>query len=340
MPQVLLPGDVHVNAPLSNIARAYVQNANNFIAGRVFPTVPVAKQSDMFWRYSRADWNRNNMRMRAPNTESAGAGFGTDRDTYFADVWALHNDISDQTRANADNFFNMDRDATNFLTMKAMINREVNFVSKYLVPGVWEFEADGAAATPGTDEFLQWDDANSTPIEDIRRAKREMQGVTGFMPNKLTLAALVYDKLVDHPDIVDRVKYGQTPGRPAMVNRQALAALFEVDEVLVSEAIVNSAAETTVAGDNENSSFVFQRGALLSFAPTTPSAVMPSAGYTFTWTGLYGGGNDAVRVSRFRMENLKADRIEIEQAYDQKVIAADLGYFFNSAISDGAPASS
>jgi len=37
---------VHVDAVLTNISVAYIQNAMNFIAGRIFPTVPVTKQSD------------------------------------------------------------------------------------------------------------------------------------------------------------------------------------------------------------------------------------------------------------------------------------------------------
>jgi len=36
--------DVHVDAALTNISVAYVQNAADFVAGRAFPNVPVSKQ--------------------------------------------------------------------------------------------------------------------------------------------------------------------------------------------------------------------------------------------------------------------------------------------------------
>lgn len=330
MPITTLPGDVHVNSPLSSIARSYMQTGEGFIADRVFPRVPVAKQSDLYWAYNREDWNRNFMAKRADRTESKGIGFGTSREQYFADVWALHTDIGDQTRANADSFFNMDRDATNFLTLKAMISKEVNFVNKYLQQDVWDFEVDGAA-NPGSNEVLFWDNAASTPVEDVRRAKRLMQARTGFRPNKLTLAAQVYDKLLDHPDIIERVKYGGGPTNPAIVNRQTLAALLEIDEVLVAEAIVNSAAE----GATEDSDYIMGNHALLTFSPPAPSTQMPSAGYTFHWTGLFGGGDMGTRIKKFRMEPLESDRIEIEAAYDQKVVASDLGFFFNDVIEAG-----
>jgi len=40
-----------------------------------------------------------------------------------------------------------------------------------------------------------------------------------------------------------------------------------------------------------------------------------------------------VAINRFRMQQLKSDRLEIEMAYVHKVIASDLGYFINGAIS-------
>ena len=38
--------DVHIDGPLSNISTAYMQEQTDFVAGRVFPVVPVEKQSD------------------------------------------------------------------------------------------------------------------------------------------------------------------------------------------------------------------------------------------------------------------------------------------------------
>jgi hypothetical protein len=59
---------------------------------------------------------------------------------------------------------------------------------------------------------------------------------------------------------------------------------------------------------------------------------MPSAGYTFSWTGYLGASDQGVRVKKFRMEELAADRVEAEMAYEQKMVAPDLGYFFEDAI--------
>ena len=55
------PGDVHVNTPLTNISIAYMQDATKFISQRVFPNIPVAKQSDRYYVYDRGEFNRDEM---------------------------------------------------------------------------------------------------------------------------------------------------------------------------------------------------------------------------------------------------------------------------------------
>ena len=83
---------------------------------------------------------------------------------------------------------------------------------------------------------------------------------------------------VDHPDIPDP-DWGRFPS-PAIVLRQAIAALFELDEVLVMGAIVNSAAENQTASH----SWISGKTAPLFHAAARPARMTPSAGYTFAWT--------------------------------------------------------
>ena len=71
--------------------------------------------------------------------------------------------------------------------------------------------------------------------------------------------------------------------------------------------------------------------ALLTYAPATPGKLIPSAGYTFSWSGLYGSSAMGGRIKKFRMEHLESDRIESALAYTQKVSATDLGYVFSAA---------
>ena len=326
------PGDVHVNRPLTNISVAFVQSQDAFIATKVFPIIPVQKQSDAYWSYDIAPWTLDEMKIRAPGTESEGSGWTINAsNTYYCSVWALHHDIPDVVRANADEPLDLERDTVIFVTQKALIRREKYWASKFFTTGVWATEYTGIpSGNPGTGQFLRWDNANSVPIYDIKTAKRAILERTGFEPNVLVLGRAVADALTEHVTFVDRVKYGQTPGQPAKVNLDALAALLEVDRVYVMKAI-----ETTskLGASTRTSAFIGGKHALLAYVPPAPGIMTPSAGYTFAWTGHVGAGPDGQRIKRFRMENLAADRIEIEMAFDMKVISADLGAFFNSAVS-------
>jgi hypothetical protein len=70
----------------------------------------------------------------------------------------------------------------------------------------------------------------------------------------------------------------------------------------------------------------------LVYAAPRPSLLHPTGGYTFSWTGYLGAGPEGNRISRFRMEHLKSDRVEIEQAFDQKLVSSVMGAFFSGAV--------
>jgi hypothetical protein len=323
------PGDVHVNTPLTNISIAFLQNANNFVASRVFPNIPVSKQSDRYYTYERGDFNRDEMQARAPATESAGGGYTIDSTpTYFANRFSFHKDIPDEVRANSDAALNPDREATAYVTHKALIKREKLWVNSYFKTGVWTNEKAGAASAPSGSQVLQWNDANSNPIEDVRAQKRAIAQSTGFEPNKLVLGRAVFDALLDHPDIIDRIKYGQTSGGPAMAGQDTLAKLFNVDEILVMNAVENSAKE----GQAASHGFIGGKNCLLTYATNAPGLMTPTAGYTFSWTGLLGAGAEGNRIRSFRMEQLGADRVEIDMSFDLKLVSADLGAFWSGVV--------
>ena len=321
--------DSHVNAALTAISVAYVQDQTRFVADRVFPVVQVQKQSDRYFIYDRGDFNRDEMELRAPGTESAGAGYRLDNTpTYYAGKYSLHKDVPDELLANSDAVLNPMRDATLFLTQKALLKREKMFAANYMAAN-WTSNFSGVASGQSWagNTILQWNDANSTPIEDVRKAGTTILERTGFAPNVLVIGKPVYDALADHPDIVDRIKYGQTPGSPASVTLQALASLFDVERVEVMSAIENTANE----GLSATHAFVGGKKALLCYAAPNPGLMTPSAGYTFMWSGLMGGATGQ-RVRSFRMEHLEATRVEIDTAFDQKLVAADLGFYIATAV--------
>jgi len=319
MPQPVL-SDVHVDRPLTNISIAFIQKQTNFIAEQIFPAIPVPKKSDIYYVYDRDSWFRDDMEKRAPSTESAGSGYELSTAGYSADVWSLHKDVDDQVRANQDAPLNADRDATTYLSQKGMLRKEKEFVSKFFVNSIWTGSTSGGDITPGT----LWDNAASTPIEDVDAQSDSMGEKTGFRPNRLVVSPSVHRALKNHPDIRDRIKYVQK----AILQEDLLASLFGVDKYIVARATSNVAIE----GQTRSMNYMYGKHALLCYAAPSASLMEPSAGYTFSWTGLLGAGALGTRMKKFRIEQIASDRLEIDMSFDMKQVAADLGVFFLNAV--------
>lgn len=313
--------DVHVDRPLTDMSVAYLQTLDDFVADKVFPPLPVKKQSDRYFTYDKSYWFRTEAQKRAPSTESAGAGWTVDSSpSYFADVWAIHKDIDDQVRANADEPLDMDRDGTEFVTRQLILRREKQFALKYFTTSLWTGSTSGTDIAPAT----KWDAASGDPIDDVEEQKESVRQKTGYKPNTMVVTPQVHRALKSNAAVLDRIKYTQR----AIITEDILASLFGVEKYLVANATNNTAAE----GATTNMQFVFGAdGVLLVYAAPRPSILQPSGGYSFMWTGFL-GSNQGQRIKRFRMDHLASDRIEGEAAYDLKLVAADVGVFFNDVL--------
>lgn len=323
MPLQPTPGDLHVNRPLTNISIAYMQDPKHFVADRVFPNVPVKKQSDRYIEYDRSYFFRTEMRERAPGTESAGTGFAVDNTpNYYCPVKAEHIDIADQQRQNADAPINLDRDVTEILSLHAMLRREKDWVSQFFGTGKWTGSSTGTDITPST----LWSASGSTPLVDIGREGKAVKSKTGYKPNKFIMGEDVWEVLKNHSAIIDRIKYTQK----GQMTLDLLAGLLEVDECMVAGGVENTGAE----GGTAAYSFIADpQDALLLYAEPRPSIFKPSAGYTFSWTGMAGAGAQGQRMKRFRQERLESDRLEIQMAWAPKLIASVLGAYFDEVVS-------
>ncbi len=159
----------------------------------------------------------------------------------------------------------------------------------------------------------------------------EMREKTGRRPNRLVLGAKAYAVLKNHPELLERIKYSASSNAPAVVTQQVMAQLFDVEEVLIAESIYNTAAE----GQTDAPEFIVDpKSALLLCATPSPSIKVPSAGYTFAWTGLVPGLNNAWGgvIYRGREELAHTDVIQIRATYDMRITASDLGVFLETLV--------
>lgn len=318
----------HIDRALTNMSVKYMQDASNFVNDKVFPNLPVQKQSDRYFVYYKEDWFRDEASERAMGTESAGGDYDIDNTpTYFCKKYAFHKDVYEEDRANSDDPLQPDRDATEFVTDKIMLNKENMWANTYFKEGVWAQDLTGAATASGGKSVVYFDDYDkSDPISVVANMATAMAETTGRRPNVMVLGRRVYDALRQHPDILDRIKFTQK----GVITAELLASLFDVDRMLIANAIQNIAKK----GEKADMRFTLGNNILLAYTTNRPSLKTATAGYCFTWKGLLGSNALGGRINRFAMPMLGigTERIEMELAYDMKVVAPDMGAFIKNAI--------
>lgn len=318
----------HIDRALTNTSVAYMQDATAFISQNVFPVIPVKRKSDIYYIYNKGDFMRDEAKVRGAASESAGSDYGVEAsDPYFCRKHAFHTDVSPEDRANYDEPLNADLDATDFVTQKMLIRREVEWASKFFKAGIWGTDVAGIASSPvANTSAVFWNLPTSTPIEDVTNASVTMASTTGYKPNTLVLSPFVLTALKNHEDILDRIKYTEK----GIVTEDLLATLFGVEHVYVAWGVVNNAAK----GETDAFNFIMGKHALLCYSNPKPALKKPSAGYIFSWTGLEGSGGYGNRIVRLPMDllGIGTERIEGEIAFDAKCICKDLGYFFKDII--------
>lgn len=320
---------LHVDRYLTDVAIAWSQDQDNFVADKVFPVVPVTNESNLFATYSKGFFYRSGqMQPRPLGGRPPQAGYEVGQGTYRAIEWGLEHHVDDRVRVNADAPLDPDMSAARFLMAQSMIQRDTLWTSSYFATGIWGSDWTGVASAPTGNEFVQWDQSGGDPITFLRGRLNEVGGATGYRPNTLVLGSLAYEGFINNSTALDRIRYTQR----GVMTTELVAALLDIEKVVVARGVSNTAHE----GQTDNIAYIAdQRSALLAYAAPAPSITEPSAGYTFAYTGLIPGYSNAYGgvIERGRDEMSHTDIFQIRAAYDQKMVASDLGLFMTDVVS-------
>lgn len=317
--------DVHIDAPLTNISVAYIQDQSMYKAAQIFPVIPVDKLSNKYFKYTKNDWLKDEAKPRGDSQESAGSGYTLSTDSYQCTAYAIHKDIPDFVASNEDTPLNSDRDASLFVTERILQRIEQQVVSDYFTTGIWGTDLTGVASSPSATQFVQWSDYTaSDPRDNIDYGRELIKSVTPFAPNTLVIGFQAFRKLLRHPDVVDQFKYTSAES----VSVEMLAQFFGLDRIIVCDSIL----ATNKEGQTGAYQFSFGKAALLCYVAPNPGILTASAGYIFAWKGVSEGLSQTVGIRKIPMPHLRSTRIEGEVAFGSKVVSSDLGVFFATAV--------
>lgn len=299
-----LKSTLHVDQLLSNVSVKY--KSGDLIAEKVFPFVPVKKDSDLYRIYTR--------NIRVPETKRADKGlarewkFEVTTSSYSLEKHALKDYVGDDEADNYD-MSDLRADVTEELT-DAILRRMEKSVADLFTSSNWSLNvslASGAEFSANT--------TTSNPIPIFDTAQTTVINNSGFQPNFGILPRDGFVACKNHVSVLDRVKYTSSEMTPAM-----LAGLFDLKELLIANGSYDTAAE----GVTSSISQFFADIAFVGYKPERAGPKMPSSGYIFM--------KDAPAVKRWRVDEREAEAIEVTKKYQAKVVASLSGYLIKNTV--------
>lgn len=304
-----------VEPVLTNMLIAYMQSDTRFVASRVFPVVRVDKDSGTYGIFTKKYWFVDGLKYRAPGSAFLRSGFGISSATYTTIQWGLEHLIPDENRANNQLPVNLDRSGLQWLAQQSNIRKERGFAADFMTTGVW--------GTDDNNSTTDWDDYTAgDPVTDIRTARRTINTNTGQRANTAVMGEIVWDGVMNHPDIIDRLKYDQAATEENMA--QALGALVGLGTVLKADGVYNSAN----TGASASMAAIIDDDCLVCYVDPSAGVEGATAGKTFAWPG---GGAEGSVVS-YREQQTKSDVLQHSEQWDQVATATDVGYFFADVV--------
>lgn len=307
--------------PLQNVSLAY--RNKNYIGDRVFPILDGVDPKVKIYKILKGSWFRNDAAIRGEGGRAPRSGMRWSPTSIAPAEYSFASEVTDEMRkvSTSKNAppLQPDQNAIEFCSDKIDLSKEVR-IAAAIKAATW---ADGNAT--GEDAEGLWAPAGSTNtfLADITTGRKAIQSTTGYTPNKLIIDFATYEALKLCDQILDKIKYTQR----GVLTLELLAAICDLEQVLIGEAIVNTAKETK-AGTEFTASYVWEvtAGKGMGFLFYSP----PSLGLKVATAGLqartaYANGQSRQTLT-WREPAEHQDVYEVDEETDIVVVGTDLGY--------------
>lgn len=327
---------------LTDFAVGYIQDAQGYVANKIAPLVPVGRQTGKYRKFSKADFMRDEYALRAPGSPAAASDYSASLEEFIAHAYSLKTPLPDEVREeyDAEGPATADRATAEFLAQKALIRRERLMVASLVVGSTWTAQADqtGVASNPGTNEFLQFADANgaeisnSNPMVVIRKMMDAVKVSIGHRANRLLMPGSVANVLRYH-SVIRGLLSNDSLKVPENADLERIFGL-PAGGLCIADAVYNTAAEGAAA----SMSYAMGKSLLALYVDESAGISRPTAAKQFSWTPFddvkdaAATGAPGIRKWRDADESARTDWYGGEIYTVFKVTAADAGAYAASVI--------
>jgi hypothetical protein len=307
-------GAVHVNQPLSNLARLYRPLENGFVANEVCPILPVNNESDVYYVWTQGDFYGTDVDdLVADRDEPREIEFSHSTESYQCQRRELAWSVSDRERKNADTQLRLERNKQVGTLGRLFLKREAR------IAALLRKTTNGGKLNLGAPATTKWDAAAQTykgVITDVVKGTTLIRQTIGIRPNTIVIPGGVAEGLhkTDFFAALQQYTKGDVDSQPLYEDYPLLPRILWGMRVLVPGQIQNTAVE----GQTASYSDVWGEAVRLLYVTPNAAIETPSVAYTFQ--------SENMETRQERRESKRVDWFASGFTIDERVTAPDAAY--------------
>lgn len=172
--------------------------------------------------------------------------------------------------------------------------------------------------------------ASATPLDDVVTATNLFKAQSGMMPNAVIVNDVTMRNLARCDQLIDQLKYSGIDD-PKKITPQMIAALFNVDRLIVPNTMRNSSPQVTGSQAITFANIWGNTNCMLAKIATSQDLKEPCLGRTFHWTG--DGSSEGGTVEQYRDERVRADIMRARIDVQEKILYTVCGYILTGVAS-------
>jgi hypothetical protein len=295
-----------------------------YIATQVLPVMSVASQAGNFGKIPLEQLLQQRETRRAPGAGYARGNWTFDKATYATEEHGAEEPVDDREAAMYAEYFDAEQVSTMRAFSSVLRNAEQRVADAVFNATTW----NGASLTTAvTNEWDSNHTANAVPITDVEAAVNKVYDVSGLWPNALIINRKVFRNLRNLDQIIDRIESAGagSPSKPSDITEQMLAAVFDLDYVIVAGTSKNGAKEGQAASPTQIWSSEY---AMVCRIATGSDMREACIGRTFHWSS--DGSSVGGTVESYRDETVRGNVIRVRHDVDEVILYPQAGHLLSN----------
>ena len=295
-----------------------------YIASQVLPVMSVASQAGNFGKIPLEQLLQQRETRRAPGAGYARGNWTFDKATYATEEHGAEEPVDDREAKMYAEYFDAEQVSTMRAFSSVLRNAEQRVADAIFNATTW---TGSPLTTVVTNE---WDSNHTTtavPITDVEAAVNKVYDGSGLWPNALIINRKVFRNLRNLDQIIDRIESAGAgnPSKPSDITEQMLAAVFDLDYVIVAGTSKNGAKEGQAATPTQIWSSEY---AMVCRIATGNDMREACIGRTFHWSN--DGSSIGGTVESYRDEVIRGNVIRVRHDVDEVVLYPQAGHLLSN----------